>query len=582
MDDGVDLIQVSSASFKVPSLGEIDGLCFDGKTCQYLGIPYASIPGRFRRPQPAPVPWPGEKWDGTKFGPHHPQPPRDFYPIPVPHRPWVENPPTSEKDCLNLNISVPYPPNSKEITKPLPVMVFLHGGAFTYAAGSAGMYDGRVLADISREENSPTIIISMNYRLGVLGFLASEEIRAYNKAHGEEGVGNYGLWDQVEALRWVQKYISAFGGDPTKVTLFGQSAGGGKSTAPLTTPFQGTPNNISFFAVSINAHLLRGEPLFSSAILQSGLLPLCGIMSVQQYQVLYEKTLKRLEIPEDLPPEARLTHLLNTPEATLTASMPDVFLTPVITMALCDDYTFLPNQPMPSYSHLRNFHTPPWCPRLMIGDAKNECIIWNKAYRHLTTPPTTLQSYILSLPNPSANQTLLSLYNLTNQTLTPDETFTLLETFTTDALYLSPNHDLQLSNPSQTLAYHFDEPSPYPNEWHGLAHHSLDNVFIWNVLRHTLPLTQQIQARRMAKFWLQFAGGGQPWVPFGMEKRVMVFGGGEAEVKTVEEDKGRGYERWGRIRELGLVEEWGRLADEICIRRSELVDPLVGLGAMVV
>lgn len=106
-------------------------------------------------------------------------------------------------------------------------MVFLHGGAFAYAAGSAGMYDGRVLADISRDTQIPTIIVTLNYRLGVLGFLASEEIMAYNKSHGEAGVGNYGLWDQVEALRWIQKHIRAFGGDPSRVTLFGQSAGGG-------------------------------------------------------------------------------------------------------------------------------------------------------------------------------------------------------------------------------------------------------------------------------------------------------------------------------------------------------------------
>lgn len=108
-------------------------------------------------------------------------------------------------------------------------MVFLHGGAFTYAAGSAAMYDGRVLADISRDdESNPTIIISLNYRLGVLGFLASKEIREYNASFGEEGVGNYGIWDQVEALRWINKHISAFGGDPERVTLFGQSAGGGE------------------------------------------------------------------------------------------------------------------------------------------------------------------------------------------------------------------------------------------------------------------------------------------------------------------------------------------------------------------
>lgn len=136
-------------------------------------------------------------------------------------------PEVSEEQCLNMHISVPTPPQG---TTPgcLPVMVFCHGGAFVYAAGSAAIYDGKRLAEISGELGMPTIIIALTFRLGVYGMLASKEIKAYNSEFGEEGVGNYGLWDQVEALRWIQKHISSFGGDPTKVTLFGQSAGGGK------------------------------------------------------------------------------------------------------------------------------------------------------------------------------------------------------------------------------------------------------------------------------------------------------------------------------------------------------------------
>lgn len=86
-------------------------------------------------------------------------------------------------------------------------MVFIHGGAFVYAAGGAAIYDGRALAEISKNLGEPTIIISVNFRLGVFGFLASKEIRDYNLEHGEEGTGNYGIWDQIEVLRWVQKHI---------------------------------------------------------------------------------------------------------------------------------------------------------------------------------------------------------------------------------------------------------------------------------------------------------------------------------------------------------------------------------------
>lgn len=224
-------------------------------------------------------------------------------------------PGADEFNCLNLNISVPRTP-SDSTGGPLPVMVFLHGGAFTYAMGSAPIYDGRLLAANSASEcGRPTIIVTMNYRLGVYGFLAGRDLEAYNAQCGENGVGNYGIYDQIIALRWIQDHIAGFGGDPKRVTLFGQSAGG----------------------VSVNCHLLRDEPLFSSAILQSGLVNLCGIMSIDEYQILYEKMLVELKIPLDLSIEDRVKRLVEVESEKLTAAMVPVFITPVITMALCDD-----------------------------------------------------------------------------------------------------------------------------------------------------------------------------------------------------------------------------------------------------
>lgn len=140
----------------------------------------------------------------------------------------------SSTDCLNINISVPTPPSTESAGNPLyPVMVFVHGGAFVYGAGSAPIYDGRKLAQISQDLEIPTIIVTITYRVGLYGFLASKEIKEYNQEFNEGGVGNYGLWDQIEALRWIQEHISAFGGNPARVTFFGQSAGGGKYTTRL-------------------------------------------------------------------------------------------------------------------------------------------------------------------------------------------------------------------------------------------------------------------------------------------------------------------------------------------------------------
>lgn len=319
--------------------------------------------------------------------------------------------------------------------------------------------------------------------------------------------------------------------------------------------------------VSTNIHLARNEPLFSSAILQSGLMPLCGIMTVDEYQVVYEKTLKVLGISEDLPPAARLEQLLATDEARLTATMPEVFMTPVVTLALCDDSVLHPG-PMPRWNDFGDFEVPAWCQRIMIGDAKNECIIWNKSYRHMN-----YQDYLergTQLIGQANVLQLFGLYGIT-ETLSRQALFEAIEKFTTDAMYLAPNYDAMRANP-QSYAYHFDEPSPYDNEWNGLAHHSLDNVFIWSVLRGTLPAEQQRQSERMANLWLTFAAGHRPWEEFGGEGHMMVFAGGRATLETATSDSQRGYRIWQRIKEIGLTQAWGEFSHDICIMRHAVLD----------
>jgi carboxylesterase type B len=438
------------------------------------------------------------------------------------------------------------------------------GGAFVYAAGGAAIYDGRVLSTVSKEDfDIPTIVISVNFRLGVFGFLASEEIRDYNKEFGEDGVGNYGLWDQVEALRWTKKHIAAFGGNPDRVCVFGQSAGG----------------------VSGNIHLARNEPLFSSVIIQSGLIPLCGVMTVPQYQAIYSKMLTALNIPEDLPPRERLQRLIDAPEADVTAAMVPVLVTPVITLSPCDDGVLI-GGPMPKYSEYVNFKAPDWCPRIMIGDVRNECMIWNKAYRQHTA--TTLLSQMRSFPfrTPGGAEKLIELYGL-NASMSNNETFWKIEKMCTHGLYSAVDWIVVRANPN-IYAYHFDIPSPFDNDWGGLAHHSLDNVYIWGLLRHLLPPHQQKVSSDMAQAWLKFANGQEPWRSFGENKTWAVWTNTKLEERTVEQDKDRGYAIWEEIERyskektggLVMVDDFYDLCDDLCMRRRQLTDPKSELGML--
>jgi para-nitrobenzyl esterase len=185
----------------------------------YRGVPFAAPPVgvfRWKPPQPAPH-WKGVR-AATEFGNacwQTPYPPA----FAIYHS---ELPPLNE-DCLYLNIWT----SAKSSADGLPVMVWIHGGGFTRGAGSLPAYDGENLA------RRGVVVVTINYRLGVFGFFAHPELSAESPHHAS---GNYGLMDQIAALEWVKKNIAAFGGDPNRVTIFGESAGSWAVNALMACP----------------------------------------------------------------------------------------------------------------------------------------------------------------------------------------------------------------------------------------------------------------------------------------------------------------------------------------------------------
>ncbi len=181
----------------------------------YLGIPFAAPPtGNLRWRPPAPVqPWEGIK-ETIAYSANPPQPPSPGIP-----------PAVMSEDCLYLNVWTP----AKSANETLPVMVFFYGGAFGQVApfGTTAVYNGTTLAD------KGVIVVTANYRLGALGFLAHPQL---DNESVHNSSGNYGLMDQVAALKWVQRNIGAFGGNASQVTIFGQSAGGESILIHLVSP----------------------------------------------------------------------------------------------------------------------------------------------------------------------------------------------------------------------------------------------------------------------------------------------------------------------------------------------------------
>ena len=203
--------------------GWVEGLT-RGRHMAFYGIPYAAAPTgqtRFRAPKPAGA------WAGVRKATE-----KGYAALQTAHFiPGFAASGPQDEDCLNLNVFTPAADSGKR-----PVMVWIHGGGFTHGAGYEPLYDGGPLA-----ERGDLVVVSLNYRLGALGFLSIPEA----------GIpGNAGLLDQVAALQWVADNIAAFGGDPDQVTIFGESAGS--------------------VAVACLVAMPAAKGLFQRAILQSG------------------------------------------------------------------------------------------------------------------------------------------------------------------------------------------------------------------------------------------------------------------------------------------------------------------------
>ncbi len=196
--------------------GDVEGFEQDG-VVHFRGVPFAAPPVgdlRFVAPQPV-TPWAGTR-DATKFGPICPQMTMD---LDGPLAAVMERNQVMDEDCLYLNIATPSLEGSR------PVMVWIHGGAFSGGSGSTPIYDGTPFA------RDGIVYVSINYRLHALGFLYLDEL-----FEGARGTGNLGILDQIAALQWVRDNIAAFGGDPSNVTIFGESAGGMSVGTLLGTP----------------------------------------------------------------------------------------------------------------------------------------------------------------------------------------------------------------------------------------------------------------------------------------------------------------------------------------------------------
>lgn len=245
---------------RVTASGKVVGYVENNGSHAWLGIPYAQPPEgtlRWKAPQPA------EKWEGTLNAVEESPVCTQYGHVFTDTSLLSFNKPTGQEDCLYLNIHAPaftsdQVPGGNGL---LPVMVWIHGGG--NSVGHGAVYNGKVIA-----KNHQLIVVTINYRLGPMGWFTHPALRETG-ATPEDRSGNYGTLDIIQALKWVRNNITAFGGDPGKVTIFGESAGAFNSLSMLISPMAGG--------------------LFHGAIIESGGLSTLYFSKAENYSDAAEK-----------------------------------------------------------------------------------------------------------------------------------------------------------------------------------------------------------------------------------------------------------------------------------------------------
>ncbi|WP_156689367.1 carboxylesterase/lipase family protein [Mycobacterium sp. Marseille-P9652] len=461
-----------------------------GRAKAWKGIRYAAPPVgdlRFRAPQP-PRRW-TEVADATRYGPACPQPV-------FPNMPLDLGAPQGE-DCLRLNVwaSPGTRPGDRK-----PVMVWLHGGAYVLGAASQALYDGRRLAG-----GGEVVVVTVNYRVGALGFMDLSSFSSSRRRFDS----NVGLRDVLAALAWVRDNIAAFGGDPGRVTLFGESAGAGIVTTLLACP--------------------AAEGLFARAIAQSS--PATSVYDRRRAERVAETVLERLDVDADRLPDV--------PTAVLLAASQEVFdevpvrnpgilaFVPIIDGELLDDY------PVKRVQEGRSLAVP-----LIIGTNKHEAALFRLMRSRLM--PITPRAITSMFDQIAAEQPDLELPS-------EEQIGSAYSRLGRRSRSLSIATDVGFRMPSVWLAegqarvapvylYRFDYATPLLKLLLVNAAHATELPYVWGNLGGpkdpTLKLggakTARAVSRRMRTRWINFAAHGNPagppgepdWAPYRAPERA--------------------------------------------------------------
>ncbi|KAJ5902719.1 hypothetical protein N7495_003247 [Penicillium taxi] len=430
----------------------------------------------------------------------------------------------SELDCLNLFI---VRPSKDALVKrgydtniPLPVFAWIHGGAFGFGAGTDPMW---VLEALNL--GKPFIAVFLNYRVGIFGFGATSAMIETQTDEKIKGV-NFGLRDQKVGLQWISNNISAFGGDPQRVTIGGQSAGG---------------NSIHLHALEAKTN--QSLPLFQKAIVQSGAMGTCGPILLANAQVQWDGLCKVLGISTDNK-NAALNAMEKFTAAELIQGTREIFwlLFPLVNDQLTLDFSvkldpILVN--LGDTSSVQDVSQSGSSIEILLGEVDNEATIWQHVVETLTSFDTIQERFSSSTVDPQIVEKTLGHYRLSPEASLEDiksGIYRLISEFQFSLpLYKAwksfAGADFKLKSFYETTArrYKVNFGNPFSNgpkkHLYGMSHHCVDLIYIFNAfpseMNHADTLlkpsevTNDLLRQRMQSDWIDFivSDGGQSFNP---------------------------------------------------------------------
>jgi para-nitrobenzyl esterase len=486
--------------------GTLQGVTEDGLEV-FRGIPYAAPPTGERRFRP---PAPVEPWNGVRvcdaFGAVAPQPQGQA----MAGQGTAE---AQDEDCLFLNVWTP----GCEDGAVRPVMVWIHGGAFVTGSGSGAFYQGQHLA-----KRGDVVIVTINYRLGALGFLAHPDLR-----DDETGAcGNWGLHDQVAALQWVQANIHLFGGDPTNVTIFGESAGS-MSVSCLV----GSPAAQGLFRRAIaESGGPNGVPLDTATSTAEKLCALAGVSSVAE--------LRKVDVAKLLEAQLQLTAEAQAGGGGGMAMAPTI------------DGGLLPEHPLTAIANGVAADK-----ELLVGTNRDEMKLWVIGNRRLTGGDEDFIVRRLEKTFGPDARDAVAAYKAARadrgEDVTPIELWTAIES---DRVFRIPSLRMCEQHPGVAYEYLFTWKSPAVG---GLlaSCHALEIPFVFGTL--TTPGVERFTgegpdaialSERMMDAWLAFARTGNPstealgeWPAYDAGRRATMILDAECRVEDAPLEPERAY-----------------------------------------